>query len=70
MRFIFVKSRTGEAVTDEARRTVTEAGGKVPANQFWLRRLQNGEVTEIDEPSSPSVEEVRTKVQSRNVTKS
>jgi len=44
MDMIHVRARPGETVTDEQRRCVSEVGGKVPANQFWLRRINNGEV--------------------------
>jgi hypothetical protein len=43
MDMIFVKARPGEKIIDDQRRIITDTGGKVPANQFWLRRIGNGE---------------------------
>ena len=47
MNMLHVKARTGETVIDDQRRKIDDVGGKVPSNQFWLRRIANGEVSII-----------------------
>lgn len=48
---MFVKPKAGSRVVDPERGDdLPEKGREVVANQYWLRRLRDGDVTEAEKP--------------------
>jgi len=52
---MFVKPVSGRPVPDPAiGDLLPESGRQVEANQYWFRRLQDGDVTEGEAPKEPA----------------
>jgi len=58
---MFVKPRAGHAVRDpELRDLLPREGREVARNDYWLRRLLDGDVTEVEaKPAEPEKKEAR-----------
>ena len=51
----FVKPAPGYLIPDPDRHDMLPADGRnVPASDFWLRRLRDGDVVEAPEPAEPA----------------